>query len=115
MYQFRWHHLHLRLWCYTFASNMKINKNNRHRSPIPLWFGILATVSFIPVLVWPWMVAASDALKDPGNMTNLLLLTFPIYAVLSIYISYRCLGERTYVAIILIVLLWLSFGALWML
>lgn len=82
---------------------------------MPLWFSISAAASFIPVLVWPWLIASSDALNDPGNIVNLLLITFPVYAVLSIYLSYRCISDRPYLAVILIALLWLSFAALWLL
>ena len=90
-----------------------ITRKHNHRQPrLPFWFGITAAASFIPVLLWPWLIASSDALDDPGNIINLLLITFPVYAVLSIYLSYRCIGDRPYLAVILIALLWLSFGAL---
>lgn len=92
-----------------------INNKQGRRPRLPLWFGITAAASFIPVLAWPWLIATNDALDDPGNMVNLLLITFPVYAVLSIYLSYRCIGDRPYLAVILIALLWLSFAALWFL
>lgn len=95
--------------------NMKQDRRPRHRPPVPTWFSIAAAASFIPVLVWPWMIASSGAFDDPGNMSNLLLITFPVYAVLSIYLSYRSIAERPYIAVILIAILWLSFGALWLL
>lgn len=90
-------------------------KNKHHRPIVPLWFGIVAAASFIPVIVWPWMIASSGAFDDPDNMSNLLLITFPVYAVLSIYLSYRSIAERPYIAVILLAILWLSFGALWLL
>ncbi len=93
-----------------------MEENNKQRRPrIPLWFGITCAVSLIPVLAWPWMIASSDAHNEPDNLANLLLLTFPVYAVLSIYLSYRTIADRPYIAVILIAMLWLSFAAMWLL
>ena len=93
-----------------------MEENKKFRRPrVPSWFAIVGAASFITVLVWPWMIASSDALDNPGDTTNLLLLTFPVYAVVSIYLAYRTIDDRPYVAVILILLLWLSFGAMWLL
>lgn len=92
-------------------------KNQPPKPPrrVPMWFSITAIISFVPVLVWPWMIASSNVLNEPGDLPRLLLITFPVYAVLSIYLAYKCLGERTYLSVILFALLWLSFIALWFL
>ena len=51
-----------------------MNNKQGRRPRLPLWFGITAAASFIPVLAWPWLIATSDVLDDPGNMVNLLLI-----------------------------------------
>ncbi|HIT15349.1 MAG TPA: hypothetical protein IAA88_03065 [Candidatus Avimuribaculum pullicola] len=94
---------------------MEENNNLNNKPRIPLWFGIAAAVSFIPVLCWPWMITSSNLLEEPGDISKLLLITFPVYAVVSIYLAYRTIGTRTYLAVILLILLWLSFAAMWFL
>ena len=94
---------------------MEENNKKEKKPRIPLWFGITAAASLIPVLCWPWMIASSNISEMSGDINKLLLITFPMYAVVSIYLAYRTIGDRTYLAVILIVLLWLSFGAMWIL
>lgn len=79
----------------------------------PLWFKTICTISIITVLSWPLMMQTSAPFDEPENPTNLLLLLFPIYAVLSLYLAYKTYDERPAVSNVLLVVLWLAFIAIW--
>lgn len=89
--------------------------SNKHNDNKPLWFKIICAVSIIPVLSWPLMMQTSAPFDEPENPANLLLLIFPIYVVLSIYLAYKCYGERPAVSNVLLAVLWLAFIAIWFL
>ncbi len=76
----------------------------------PYWFTILLIVLLLPLFSWPWLVGGmSSASADDNDVNNVLMMIFPIYAVVSCYCAYRCYVTRRALSIILIFILILSY------
>lgn len=85
---------------------MKNVKNNS-----PLWFKILVIVLLIPLFSWPGIMTDVLNRSDERDSTTLLVLLFPIYAILSAYYAYRCYDDRRELSWILIAVMILSYLA----
>lgn len=79
----------------------------------PWWFILIVLLSILPVAAWPLVLTNIHPLVNEGN--RIFLMVFPVYAVLTGYISYRIYRGRREVSWILLALLWLSYGAVPML
>lgn len=77
----------------------------------PYWFTILLIVLLLPLFSWPWIVGgmSSSASVDDNDVNNVLMMVFPIYAVVSCYCAYRCYMTRRPLSIILLFILVLSY------
>lgn len=76
----------------------------------PRWKKLLMLLSLLPLLWWP-----VSLLHDTGYIFNkterLLMILFPFYALISVALAWYCRNERPEVMWILIILLWLSYAA----
>ena len=76
----------------------------------PVWFILVLLFTLLPTLLWPLiMIRYGRHAADSGNWV--LLILYPIYAVISIYLAYRCYADQQGISWILIILTWLSLGA----
>lgn len=74
----------------------------------PIWFTIIIVVMLIPIIAWPVVIIN----HDPENTGNWWIINiFPIYALLSSYISYKCYLDRREISYILISIQLLSYLA----
>lgn len=78
----------------------------------PWWFICVLVLSVLPLAAWPAMVSAlSDSLSADSPL-HALVLAFPVYAVGSVYCSYRCFDGQAYLSWILLLLLFVGYGSL---
>lgn len=76
----------------------------------PVWFILVLLFTLLPSLLWPVvMLRYGQQAAESGNWV--LLILYPIYAILSIYLAYRCYADQRGISWILIVLAWLSLAA----
>ncbi len=83
----------------------------KRRNNSPLWFKILVLVLLLPLFSWPGIMTDILNGSEERNSTTLLVLLFPIYAILSAYYAYRCYDDRRELSWILIGILVLSYIA----
>lgn len=83
----------------------------KRRNNSPLWFKILVLVLLLPLFSWPGIMTDIFNGSEERNSTTLLVLLFPIYAILSAYYAYRCYDDRRELSWILIGILVLSYIA----
>ena len=77
---------------------------------------LTVTVSILPVLIWPVYMTDFDFMADDTHENYLLLVyLFPIYIVLCGFLAYKCYPVRKEITYILLVLMWLSYGAAFLL
>lgn len=78
----------------------------------PRWIKLVIGLSALPLLWWP-----VSLLHDSGfvmdRMKRLLMMLFPIYAILSLALAWHCRNERREVMWVLLVVLWLSYAAIY--
>ncbi len=79
-------------------------------SKMPLWMLVLIIASVLPVVAWPWFMAHYDF--QPDDSRTLLVIAFPIFAVLCGFLAYKSYSQRKELSYILLVILWLSYGAI---
>lgn len=89
-------------------------KNNRKRPPV--WFILLLLLMLLPLIFWPFMMAQysgmADSMVDDGLPSRWLIVNiFPIYTLVSCWLSYKCYRQRPEVSYVLIALLALSYIA----
>ena len=85
------------------------NNLNQETQRPPLWVVIIVIASILPVLLWP--VYMSRYGLQQGGQTAFLATAFPIYIVLCGYLAYKCYQYRREVTYVLLVIMWLSYGA----
>lgn len=75
---------------------------------------VIILLSLLPLLLWPVALlhSTSTLFNDTGR---LLMLLFPLYALPSVAIAWYCREERPEVMWVLLWLLWLSYGAVFVL
>ena len=67
-------------------------------------------VSLLPLLWWPVALLHNSGYLFTGTK-RVLMLCFPIYALLSVWLAWMCREERQDVMWVLIILLWMSYAA----
>ncbi len=76
----------------------------------PVWLIVLVTISVLPVVGWPFLMMEYDfASRD--DSTWLLLVMFPVYMIACGYLAYKCYPIRKEITYVLLVIMWLSYGA----
>lgn len=80
-------------------------------SSVPRWFLAVVVIVLLPLLWFPYLLDVCPA----ESQSRTMLWIYPLYAVLSAYLSWQCYPQRRAVAWILIVLLILSHAAAWLL
>jgi hypothetical protein len=85
-----------------------MSKKNNIKRP-PLWFIIVVIATIVPIVLWPALLSHVNEFADETK--RFLILSLPVYSILTGYIAYRCYMERPYIAWILIILAWLSYIA----
>ena len=81
---------------------------SRPKSSVPSWFIIVLLVMALPLIAWPWVMAAMPENNENGT----LVMCFPIYAILSLYLAYRCFAQRPVLACVLLAVLLLAYIAI---
>lgn len=90
--------------------NNRLEKE-KNRRKYPKWFIIAILLSVLPVLGWPVYMENHDFSLDPTPQNLMLLYAFPIYVVVTAYLSYRSYPLRKEIAYTLLLILWLSYIA----
>lgn len=86
-----------------------MNAFQKNKKP-PTSFVVALAITLLPILAWPaLMLHFSDPSESNGNW--IIMVLFPIYAMLSAYLAYRIYYDLKGLAWILIILIWLSFAA----
>ncbi len=76
------------------------------KSNVPWWFIVVLLVMALPIVGWPWVMSSM-----PENSENsTLVMCFPIYALLSLYLAYRSFAQRQAIAWILLGVLLISYA-----
>lgn len=77
----------------------------------PRWKKLLIGLSLLPLLWWP-----VSLLHDTGFIVNgtarVLMMAFPFYAIITTALAWHCRNERPEVMWVLLVVLWLSYAAI---
>jgi len=80
--------------------------NTSPRRRPPLWFVIIIIVMIIPIVMWPFALINYDA-EDTSHWW--IVNIFPIYALLSCYLAYKCYISRREMSYILLIVLLLAY------
>lgn len=75
----------------------------------PFWVILTVVVSVLPVLGWPFYMLRYGWEGDPT--LKVLGALFPVYILTSGYLAYRCYPIRREITYVLLVIMWLSYGA----
>ena len=77
----------------------------------PSWKKWIIGISLLPLLWWPVSILHDSAYLFNGTKRMLMIL-FPFYALGSVAIAWYCRNERPEIMWILLILLWLSYAAI---
>lgn len=80
---------------------------SRPKSNVPWWFIVVLLVMALPMIAWPWVMGAMPENNENGT----LVMCFPIYALLSLYLAYRSFSQRPTVAWVLLAVLLIAYVA----
>lgn len=83
---------------------------SREHSQTPWWFIILLLLMAAPLASWPAVMSAVSA-GGMNDTIGTLVMVFPIYAVLSLYLAYRSYARRADLSWVLLAVLLLSYVA----
>ena len=83
---------------------MKINSER--------WIKLLIVLSALPLLWWPVSLLHDSAFLF-SDTKRVLMMLFPFYAILSLGFAWYCRNERREVMWVLLVVLWLSYAAIY--
>ena len=72
---------------------------------------VIILLSLLPLLWWPVSLLHDSAFLWDGTK-RLLMILFPFYALASVALAWHCRKEREEVMWILLILLWLSYAAI---
>lgn len=72
----------------------------------------MIVLSALPLLWWPVSLLHDSAFLFSGTKRVLMML-FPFYAILSLGFAWYCRNERREVMWVLLVVLWLSYAAIY--
>lgn len=78
----------------------------------PGWIKLVIGLSALPLLWWPVSLLHDSGFVMDG-MKRVLMMLFPLYAILSLGFAWHCRHERREVMWVLLVLLWLSYAAIY--
>lgn len=78
----------------------------------PRWIKVLIGLSVLPLLWWPVSLLHDTGFLFSGTKRVLMML-FPFYAILSLGFAWHCRNERREVMWVLLVVLWLSYAAIY--
>ena len=77
----------------------------------PRWKKLMIWLSLLPLLWWPVSILHDSAYLF-NNAKRLLMVVFPFYAIGSVLMAWFCRNERPEIMWILLILLWLSYAAI---
>lgn len=81
----------------------------------PAWLIILMVLLILPLFSWPFIMSSHGFESTPsGDLDEqawLFSIGVPIFALLSIYLAYRCFPQRKELSIILLSLVALAYVA----
>ena len=77
----------------------------------PRWKKLVISLSLLPLLWWPVSIIHDSAYLFNGTK-RLLMVLFPFYALGSVVMAWFCRNERPEIMWILLILLWLSYAAI---
>ena len=77
----------------------------------PRWKKLMIGLSIVPLLWWPVSLLHETNYLFNG-IERVLMFIFPFYAIISVAFAWYCREERTEVMWVLLVLLWLSYAAI---
>lgn len=97
------------IFTYCISTN-RTNMEEKERTKLPAPFKWCLLISCLPIFVWPFMMLGFEA-NEYTTDNWLLLILYPIYALLSVYLAYNCYAQRRGLAWIILALTWLAFGA----
>ena len=77
----------------------------------PIWFIIIIIIFLLPVFSFPKLLSLV-APGDDGALTFVWI--YPFYMLLSAWLAYSAYRTRTYISVILLLLMALSTAAIWL-
>lgn len=84
-----------------------MSDENRTMRP-PSGFIVMLVITALSAVAWlPYALAQFKQPEIPSD-TWVLTLLYPIYAILSVYLAYKCYNDRSFLSWILIIFVWLS-------
>jgi len=81
------------------------------RDHTPGWKKIVIALSVLPLLWWPVSLLHDTGFLFTG-IKRVLMMLFPIYALLSLGLAWYCRNERPEVMWVLLIVLWLSYAGI---
>ncbi len=82
------------------------------RENTPHWIKVLIGLSALPLLWWPVSLLHDTAFVFSGTKRVLMML-FPLYAILSLAFAWYFRNDRREVMWVLLAVLWLSYAAIY--
>lgn len=79
---------------------------------VPVWFIAVLVIMLLPLALWPFIMSEFSGRFDEASPQWLLMAFFPIYGILTCWLSYRCYANRRDISYVLLAVLLLSYGAL---
>ncbi|MCM1518774.1 MAG: hypothetical protein NC117_09050 [Pseudoflavonifractor sp.] len=82
------------------------------QSKVPAWFIVVLVILMLPLALWPFVMSWVSGRYDEATGQWLLMAFFPVYAILTCWLSYRCYTDRPTVSYVLLGVLLLSYLSL---
>lgn len=76
---------------------------------LPVKIILAVVVSILPITAWPWYMAKHNFHFD--DRAGFLAIVFPIYIILCGYLAFKCYAVKREITYILLLIMWLSYGA----
>ena len=77
----------------------------------PSWIKLMIGLSALPLLWWPVSLLHANSNLFTSSK-RMLMMIFPFYTLISLALAWHCRNERREVMWVLLVVLWLSYGAI---
>lgn len=87
--------------------------NSNEKKKFPWWVKLLIIVSALPVMMLPAIIGKCGAMQYES--AKMFFMFYPLYVIASTILAWISYRQRPEISLILIIILWLTHIAMWML